>query len=238
MKVRLTRPVRANEHVDRTKVDFEVANALEAADSYAIYCGHGGLLSILEPHSIRLTPHETLLPTATIGVGVTQYPWTNDSSLNLRASEGNALRTSSQRELEDLQASAMRLLDFDDIRNRLADHTTFYEARRLALEITPSFDPFEVERLQRETADARALLDELGDLSLQSDADTSESVTRASLEGVLTGSGAAGSRGLARSTPPRAVIGSASRAGGSDDGRPRPDNPGPAGDTEPDTLQD
>ena len=90
-------------------------------------------------------------------------------------------------ELEDLQTSAMRLLDFDDVRNRLADHTTFYEARRLALDITPSFDPFEVERLQRETADARALLDELGDLSLQSDADTSESVTRASLGGVLTG---------------------------------------------------
>ena len=91
------------------------------------------------------------------------------------------------RELEDLRASSMSLLDFDDIRQRLADHTTFYEARRLALEITPSFDPFEVERLQRETADARALLDELGDLSLQSDADTSESVTRASLGGVLTG---------------------------------------------------
>ena len=91
------------------------------------------------------------------------------------------------RELEDLRASSMSLLDFDDSRQRLADHTTFYEARRLALEIAPSFDPFEVERLQRETADARALLDELGDLSLQSDADTSESVTRASLGGVLTG---------------------------------------------------
>ena len=90
-------------------------------------------------------------------------------------------------ELESLRASSLRLLDFDDIRQRLADHTTFYEARRLALEITPSFDPFEVERLQRETSDARALLDEIGDLSLHSDADTSESVTRASLEGVLTG---------------------------------------------------
>ena len=91
------------------------------------------------------------------------------------------------RELEDLQDASLKLLDFDDIRQRLADHTTFYEARRLALEISPSFDLFEVERLQRETADARALLEELGDLSLQSDADTSESVTRASLEGVLTG---------------------------------------------------
>ena len=90
-------------------------------------------------------------------------------------------------ELQSLRASALTLLDFDDVRQRLADHTTFYDARRLALEITPSFDPFEVDRLQRETSDARALLDEIGDLSLHSDADTSESVTRASLEGVLTG---------------------------------------------------
>ena len=90
-------------------------------------------------------------------------------------------------ELESLRASSLTLLDFDDIRRRLADNTTFYEARRLALEITPSFDPFDVERIQRETADARALLEELGDLSLQSDADTSESVARASLGGVLTG---------------------------------------------------
>ena len=92
------------------------------------------------------------------------------------------------REMEVLRASSLRLLDFDEIRRILAGHTTFYEARRLALDITPSFDPFEVGRLQRETADARALLEELGDLSLQSDADTSESVTRASLEGVLAGS--------------------------------------------------
>ena len=90
-------------------------------------------------------------------------------------------------ELDSLRASALTLLDFDEVRQRLADHTTFYEARRLALEITPSFDPFEVERLQRETTDARALLDEIGDLSLHSEADTSDSVTRASLEGVLTG---------------------------------------------------
>ncbi len=91
------------------------------------------------------------------------------------------------RSLDDLRESALRLLDFDQIRLRLADQTTFYEARRLALEIEPSFDPGEVELLQGETADARALLEEVGDLSLMSDTDTSEAVTRAALGGVLTG---------------------------------------------------
>ena len=90
-------------------------------------------------------------------------------------------------ELTELHASALRLLDFDEVRHRLADHTTFHEARRLALKLVPSFDPHEVERLQRETADARALLEEIGDLSLQSDTDTSEPVTRAALGGMLTG---------------------------------------------------
>ena len=91
------------------------------------------------------------------------------------------------RSLEGLRDSALKLLDFDEIRRRLADHTTFYEARKLALEIQPSFDPGHIETLQRETADARALLEEIGDLTLQSDTDTSESVTRASLGGILTG---------------------------------------------------
>ena len=96
-------------------------------------------------------------------------------------------RTDDERSLENLRDSALRLLDFDQIRPRLADQTTFYEARRLALEIQPSFDPAHVQTLQRETADARALLEEIGDLTFQSDTDTSEAVTRAALGGVLTG---------------------------------------------------
>ena len=97
------------------------------------------------------------------------------------------LRSDESQSLEDLRESALKLLDFDEIRQRLADQTTFYEARRLALEIRPSFNPDEVEILQRETADARALIEEIGDLTLQSDTDTSEAVTRAALGGVLTG---------------------------------------------------
>ena len=82
----------------------------------------------------------------------------------------------------------MRLLDFDEVRRRLADHATFYEARQLALEVEPSFEPSVVAHLQDETADACALLEEIGDISLDSDADTSEAITRAALGGVLSGS--------------------------------------------------
>ena len=91
------------------------------------------------------------------------------------------------REVDDLRESSMRLLDFDEIRRRLADHATFYEARSLALALAPSSDAGEVERLQRETADARALLDEVDDLNLESRADTTESVARAALGGTLSG---------------------------------------------------
>ena len=91
------------------------------------------------------------------------------------------------REFADLRESSMRLLDFDEIRRRLADHATFYEARTLALALAPSSDAYEVERLQRETADARAFLDEVDDLDLESRADTSESVARAALGGTLNG---------------------------------------------------
>ena len=91
-------------------------------------------------------------------------------------------------ELEELRAASLRLLDFDETRRRLADNTTFYQARTLALEIEPSFEPFIVARLQDETADACALLEEIGDISLDSDADTGEAVARAALGGVLSGS--------------------------------------------------
>ena len=90
-------------------------------------------------------------------------------------------------DLSELRETALSLLDFDEVRRRLAAQTTFYEARKLALQIAPSFEPTEVATRQDETADACALLEEIGDLSLESDADTTESVTRAGLGGVLSG---------------------------------------------------
>ena len=88
---------------------------------------------------------------------------------------------------DGLREASMRLLDFHEIRQRLAGHATFYEARTLALALEPSADAYEVERLQSETADARALLDEIDDLYLESGSDASESVARAALGGALSG---------------------------------------------------
>ena len=87
----------------------------------------------------------------------------------------------------DLRETTLELLDFQAIRRQLADHTTFFPARQLALELLPSYEPHEVEDLQRETAEGRALLERVGEVSLRSTADISPIVTRAALEGLLTG---------------------------------------------------
>ena len=81
----------------------------------------------------------------------------------------------------------LRLLDFDAIRHQLANEMTFFGARSIALNLIPSYDENQVRDLQEETADACNLLDELGDLNLESSIDTSDSVSRCSLGGVLPG---------------------------------------------------
>jgi DNA mismatch repair protein MutS2 len=90
-------------------------------------------------------------------------------------------------ETEQLQGKVLRLMDFDTIREQLANNATFFGARQMALNLMPSFDELEVEELQNETADASQMLEEIGDVSLESNVDTSESVSRAALGGILTG---------------------------------------------------
>ena len=85
----------------------------------------------------------------------------------------------------ELRAAVLEALDFHAVRRAVADCASFPPARQLALDITPSYDEREVEALQRETAEGRAL--ENVDLSLYSQSDPSAAVARASLEGVLTG---------------------------------------------------
>ena len=87
----------------------------------------------------------------------------------------------------DLRTVALDLLDFHAVRQQVADRATFFPARQLALQLTPSYHVHEVEALQRETAEGRALLDEAGDVDLHTTADSSSSVTRAALGGLLTG---------------------------------------------------
>ena len=86
----------------------------------------------------------------------------------------------------ELRAAALEALDFHAVRRAVADCAFFPPARRLALDITPSYDEREVEAFQRETAEGRAFLENV-DLNLYSPTDPSVAVARASLEGVLTG---------------------------------------------------
>jgi DNA mismatch repair protein MutS2 len=57
-----------------------------------------------------------------------------------------------------MDAHALRTLEFDKIRERLARCTSFTAGRELALALEPSSDRAEVVRRQRETAEARRLL--------------------------------------------------------------------------------
>ena len=86
----------------------------------------------------------------------------------------------------ELCAAALEALDFHAVRRAVADCAFFPPARRLALDITPSYYEREVEAFQRETAEGRAFLENV-DLNLYSPTDPSVAVARASLEGVLTG---------------------------------------------------
>ena len=85
-----------------------------------------------------------------------------------------------------LRAAALEAFDFHAVRRAVAELASYPPARRLALEITPSYDEGEVDALQRETAEGRALLEDVN-LDLYSPADPSAAVARAALEGVLTG---------------------------------------------------
>ena len=85
------------------------------------------------------------------------------------------------------RARSLELLEYDVIRERLAEHVTFFPARSLALDMVPSYLAEEVAEMQRETTEGRAVLDEGGDIDLHTTVDISTSVVRASLGGVLTG---------------------------------------------------
>ena len=86
-----------------------------------------------------------------------------------------------------LREQAQETLEFHLIRERVAERALFFPARQLALSLAPSYDAREVAELQRETAEARAVMDEGGEVDMQSGADISDAVTRAALGGILAG---------------------------------------------------
>ena len=89
----------------------------------------------------------------------------------------------------DLRARSLDLLDFDVIRQQLADHVTSPPARRLALELTPAYRVEKVRELQRETWEGRELLSVVGDLALSSSGieEALLAIKRAALGGALSG---------------------------------------------------
>ena len=88
---------------------------------------------------------------------------------------------------ETLRARAQTLLEFDAIRERIADRVTFFPARNLAESLQPSYDDYEVALLQQETVEGRAVLDEAGEVDMFCPDNVEESVVRASIGGIITG---------------------------------------------------
>ena len=69
---------------------------------------------------------------------------------------------SSMHSLNDI---ALDKLDFESIRENLSRYITFPPAKCLSMKLKPSFNQDEVHHLQKETAEGRAFLDEVGAVS-------------------------------------------------------------------------
>jgi DNA mismatch repair protein MutS2 len=82
---------------------------------------------------------------------------------------------------------SQQILEFPQIRERLAAHTAFAPSRRLAEALTPSSDPVVVARLLDETDEARDLVARRPDLGVGGAHDIAPLVMRARRGGRLTG---------------------------------------------------
>ena len=86
-----------------------------------------------------------------------------------------------------LREAALELLGYPTVRKSVAGRAVFPPARKLAMAMHPSHDEGEVAARQTETSEGLRVLEELGDVDLMAPEDTSGSVARAALEGVLSG---------------------------------------------------
>ena len=86
-----------------------------------------------------------------------------------------------------LRVKSLELLDYPAIRQGVAGRANFLPARKLAMDMEPSYLGHEVDALQRQTAEGLTFLDEAGDVSLHATEDAAEPVERAEKGGGLTG---------------------------------------------------
>jgi DNA mismatch repair protein MutS2 len=84
-----------------------------------------------------------------------------------------------------MDSKSQHTLELDKILARLADQAAFSASKELALALTPSNDPAEVRRRQKETSEARALLDMKPGLSIGGARDVRDLVRRALIDAVL-----------------------------------------------------
>ena len=85
------------------------------------------------------------------------------------------------------EVDALEMLDFGAVRAAVAARVRYGPARDLALALSPSFDPAEVRRLGEQTAQARRLLEEVGEIDLALGEVPAGAVGRAALGGVISG---------------------------------------------------
>jgi DNA mismatch repair protein MutS2 len=88
---------------------------------------------------------------------------------------------------QTLTERSRELIEWPKVLDMLAGRAQMFRARELALALEPSYNEHEVERLQEETAEARRILDESGDIGLGGLIDPRLYIDRAELGGVLDG---------------------------------------------------
>ena len=84
-----------------------------------------------------------------------------------------------------MNSKYLQILELPKILERLAEHTSFSTGRELALRLQPSYDFAEVARRQRETSEARSLLDDRADVSVGGARDVRPLVDRAEHGAIL-----------------------------------------------------
>ena len=109
-------------------------------------------------------------------------------SLSVTKFEPNRLQAESTPSSDPMLREAESLLEFDRVRELLAQEARFYMSREIVRESRPSRHPEDVARLQDETAEAVTLLKGKGDIGLAGMRDPRDPLRRAMLGGALNGS--------------------------------------------------
>ena len=82
---------------------------------------------------------------------------------------------------------ALELLEFNLIKQKLSNFTSLAQSHAIILNLVPSNDTTEINRLQQETNECRLYLDRKGELDLSMAKDIGPSIHRASIGGTLDG---------------------------------------------------